>query len=101
MSITKDYNKKSLFCKVTFKLPVGTVNPESQVFIAGEFNNWDINSLPMKKENNGEFTASVDLEKGKEFQFKYIVDGREWINETGADRFITNEFNGENSVVVT
>ncbi|RPH29213.1 MAG: glycoside hydrolase [Bacteroidales bacterium] len=101
MSILKDYNKKSLFCKVTFKLPTGTVSPESQVCITGEFNNWDISDLPMKKLKSGEFTISVDLEKGKEYQFKYIVDGRQWINEIDADRFIVNGFNSENSVVVT
>jgi len=101
MSITKNYNEKSLFCKVSFKLPIGMVSPESQVFLTGEFNNWDTKSLPMKKSENGEFTISVDLDKGKEYQFKYIIDGREWINDTDADRFIKNEFNGENSVVVT
>lgn len=101
MSITKNYNEKTLFCKVTFRIPIGVVNPESQVFITGEFNNWDIKSLPMEKLDNGEFTISLDLEKGKEFQFKYIIDGREWINEISADRYERNGVVTENSVVVT
>jgi len=101
MGIVKNYNEKGQSCKVTFKLPKGTVSPESKVCVAGEFNNWDISNLPMKKTKNGEFAISADLEKGKEYQFKYVVDGRDWINETDADRYKPNEFNGENSVVIT
>ena len=100
MSLKKEYNEKSMVCKVTFKLPKSIVNSASRVCLAGEFNNWNIESLPMKKLKSGEFTASVNLEKGKEYQFKYVVDGQEWINETEADRYEPNEFMNENSVVV-
>lgn len=101
MSIIKVYNKKSSSCKVIFRLPVGIVDSDSQVCLVGEFNNWDIMNIPMKKLEGGEFEVTVNLEKDKEYQFKYLVDGRDWINEKDADRHVENEFRSENSVVVT
>jgi hypothetical protein len=54
----------------------------------------------MKKLKGGEFSVSVDLKKGREYQFKYLLDGRAWLNEAEADKHVPNEFQGENSVVI-
>jgi len=99
MSIKKNYLDNSTFCKVTFKLPNNMAHSTKQACIVGEFNNWDPNSLPMKKQKNGEFTTSLNLEKGKTYQFKYLIDHKEWINDLDADSYAINEFQGENSVV--
>ena len=100
MSLKKEYKEKSKVCKVTFKLTKEIVSSASQVCVAGEFNNWDIESLPMKKQKSGEYTASINLEKGKEYRFKYVIDGHEWINDANADKLVPNEFMSNNSVVV-
>jgi 1,4-alpha-glucan branching enzyme len=100
MSLKKQYIKTKPICKVTFILAKDIAPSANQVNLAGDFNNWDIESIPMKKLKNGEFTASVDLKKGKEYQFKYLIDGREWVNETEADKFVPNEFQSENSVII-
>ena len=100
MSLKKEYNEKNKLCKVTFGLPKGIIDSASHVCIAGEFNNWNIESLPMKKLKSGEFTISVNLNKGKEYQFKYVIDGHDWRNEIEADRHVPNEYMSENSVVV-
>jgi 1,4-alpha-glucan branching enzyme len=71
-----------------------------RVNLAGDFNNWDIESIPMKRLKNGEYTASVNLKKGREYQFKYLLDGKQWVNEKEADKHVPNEFHSENSVVV-
>ena len=57
-------------------------------------------NTPLKKSKNGEYKATLELENGQEYQFKYVIDGKEWINETEADKFVPNEFQSENSVVV-
>lgn len=100
MSLKKLYNETKPICKVTFKLAKKLVNSANQVVLTGDFNNWDIESIPMKKLKSGEYTASVDLEKGKEYRFKYLIDGKRWLNEPEADKYEPNEFQGENSVVV-
>jgi len=100
MSLKKQYVEKRPVCKVTFKLAKDIASHINHVNLAGDFNNWDIESIPMKKLKSGEFTASVDLIKGKEYQFKYFIDGKEWINEKEADKFVPNEFQSENSVII-
>ncbi|HEY4787339.1 MAG TPA: isoamylase early set domain-containing protein [Bacteroidales bacterium] len=100
MSLKKQYDEKKSMCKVTFKVTKDIARSASQVYLAGDFNNWEVGSLPMKRHKNGEFTASLDLERNREYQFKYLIDGWEWKNETEADKFVSNEFQSENSVVV-
>ena len=100
MSLIKQYNQTKPVCKVTFKLAKDHVNSVNQVSLAGDFNRWDIESIPMKRLKSGDFTASVNLERGREYQFKYLRDGRSWLNEQEADKYVINEFQGENSVVI-
>ena len=100
MSLKKQFYVKKPVCKVTFKLNKEIVDSANRVNLAGDFNNWDINSIPMKKLKGGEYAVSVDLEKGKAYQFKYLVDGNSWVNEKEADSHVPNDFQSENSVVI-
>jgi len=100
MSLKKQYSKTKQVCKITFVLEKELVANATKVTLAGDFNNWDMENTPLKKSKNGEFKTSLELENGREYQFKYVIDGREWINETEADKFVPNEFQSENSVIV-
>jgi len=102
MSLKKQNLKSKPICKVTFKLP-GEMIPEAKVaHIVGEFNSWDIYANPMKKLKDGSFTATLDLEQGREFQFRYLIDETDWKNDEAADRYERTPFgNDENSVVIT
>ena len=70
--LTKKVSKNGKNCRVTFELPAD-VNAETAA-LCGEFNDWDASSTPMKKLKNGSFTATLDLETGKEYQFRYLID---------------------------
>lgn len=70
----------------------------SDVHVAGEFNNWSEQDSPLKKLKNGSFSATIDLEKGREYQFRYLIDGK-WENDDEADKYVTNPMGTENSVV--
>lgn len=100
MSLKKQYSEANAKCKVTFKLTKEIAGSVNNAFLAGDFNGWDTESIPMKKLKNGEFSTSVNLDKGKEYQFKYLIDGKKWINEQEADKHVPNEFQTENSVVI-
>lgn len=100
MSLKKQFNEKKPVCKVTFKLTKDIAGYANRVNLAGDFNNWDFESIPMKKLKGGEFSVSVDLQKGREYQFKYLIDGWSWLNETEADKHVPNGFQSENSVVI-
>jgi len=75
MSIIKQFNQKKQVYKVTYKLSKDICNSAVQINLAGDFNNWNIESIPMKKNKSGEFSATVDLKKGQEYEFKYIFVG--------------------------
>ncbi len=49
MSIKKQYLKKQAVCKVTFCLPREAARSANQVYIVGEFNDWNVHATPMKK----------------------------------------------------
>ncbi len=100
MSIKKQVLKTKDVCKATFTLTKNEVENAETIYIVGEFNNWSETANPLKKFKNGNFKTTIDLEKGKKYQFKYLVDGTKWINDENADMYIPNNFSGENSVVI-
>jgi len=99
MSIKKFYAKATPSCKVTFSLANEIAASANHANLAGDFNNWNTESIPMKKSKNGKFSVSIDLEKGREYQFKYFIDGNTWKDELEADNHVPNEFEGTNSVI--
>ncbi len=45
-----------------------------EVFVAGDFNNWSFNSLPMRKAEDGDWRSRLSLTPGRH-ECRYIVDG--------------------------
>ena len=100
--IAKKFLKSKPVCKATFSLPVEAAPEAKQVAIVGDFNEWNATEAPvMKKQKNGIFKATVELEAGKEYQFRYLIDGETWENDWQADAYVPNEFGLDNSVVST
>ncbi|QCR22518.1 isoamylase early set domain-containing protein [Pontibacter sp. SGAir0037] len=94
--IQKTYYKTKDHCKVKF-----SVNPENaeSVEILGLNGDWD-NPVPMSKKKGGSFTYETSLPKESQHEFKYRVNGSEWMNEPEADSENPNEYGGTNSVLV-
>ena len=100
MSIKKQYLKTKPVCKVTFRISEEIGNSAGTAHVVGEFNNWDFYSTPMKKLKKGAFTATLNLEKGREYQFRYLLDNKNWENDASADGFMPTPFgDSENSVI--
>jgi len=87
-------------CKVTFELPQDIEGVQS-ASVAGDFNDWDAAATPLKKLKSGAWKVTVDLEKDSEYQFRYQVNGSDWHNDDGADKYVPNNIDGDNSVVST
>lgn len=100
MSLKKKYLKSKPVCKVTFEIPGNLVKGAKDVALVGEFNNWDVNETKMRKVKSGAFTRTLDLDAGREYQYRYLVDGKRWINDPKADRFIPAGFGAEENCVV-
>lgn len=100
MPLTKKYLKSKPVCKVAFKLSKSGANGAKKLFLVGEFNDWNTKNMPMKPLKNGAFSVTVDLHAGKEYQYRYLNDRGEWLNDTKADRYEYSAFaGGDNSVV--
>jgi 1,4-alpha-glucan branching enzyme len=98
--IKKRYLKSRPVCKVTFRLLKDVVPEAQKVNISGDFNDWDQELTRMKRLRNGDFTITLELEKGKEYHFRYLIDGKRWENDWFADKYLPNPFGGDDSVVI-
>ena len=96
MAITKQFLKTKPVCKVTFTIAEADAK---KVSVVGEFNKWNAKLNPLKKLKNGNFKGTIDLETGKKYEFKYLVDGVHK-NDEKADAYVYNDFAGtDNSVI--
>ena len=95
--ITKKFMKSKPVVQVTFELPAHIEAKEAAV--VGEFNNWDGSANPLRK-TKGIWKTTLKLESGKEYQFRYLVNGNEWYNDDSADKYVANSIDGDNSVLI-
>ncbi len=101
MSIKKQYLKTKSVCKVTFTLPKNIARSAESVYLVGEFNDWDANSNPMKLQKDGSFSLTINLDKGRDYQYRYLLDGSSWENDDCADKYVRSPYgDSDNSVVV-
>ena len=101
MSFKKQFLKSKPVCKVSFRLDAAEASGAKKVQLLGDFNNWDKSIEPMTALKTNDFTATLELEAGKEYQFRYLIDGSAWKNDAQADALVANSFGEENSVVST
>lgn len=87
---TKDY------CKVKF-----TINQDNAetAEILGLNNDWE-NPVVMSKKKDGTFFTEVSLPKNSQHEFRYRINGTEWINEPQADDEKPNSFGSSNSLLI-
>jgi 1,4-alpha-glucan branching enzyme len=100
MSIKKQHLKNRPYCKVSFRVSKEAANAAKSIHLVGDFNDWNPQETPMTALKSGEFTAMVELETSTpEYQFRYLCDGEQWINDDEADGYATNGIDGENFIV--
>ena len=101
MAIAKQFSKSKPVCKVTFTLASETVANVKEVALLGEFNEWNPSAVLLKKQKDGSYKTTVELEAGREYSFRYLLDGTTWTNDEAADKYIPSGVSfEENSVVV-
>lgn len=100
--IQKDYLTTKNKCMVTFRLPSIAAPDAKSVCIVGEFNGWNMRKNPMKKQKSGDYSITLELERGKEYQYRYLIDQSKWENDWHADKYVKSPLGGcDNSVVLT
>jgi 1,4-alpha-glucan branching enzyme len=102
MSLKKQFLTTKPVCKVTFRLSKDEANAAETAHVVGEFNNWNTTATPMKKTSAGNFSVRVDLAQDREYQYRYLLNGEQWINDPAADKYVpVPDMGADNSVVTT
>ncbi len=82
---------------VTFTLDPGVGAQTAAV--CGEWNDWSPEADVMRRDAEGGFSLTIDLDAGRAYRFRYLLDGERWDNDWAADAYQPNSFGGDDSVV--
>ena len=86
--------------KITFSLPAAATEGVAEVVVVGSFNDWDVaTATPLKKQKDGSFKTTIELEKGKTYEYRFLLDGQVWANAWDAAAYVATPFGVDNSVV--
>jgi hypothetical protein len=73
-------------------------NPEAEfVTIAGSFNNWNAEEIEMYPLEDGWWEGVLELGPGV-YEYKFVVNGEEWVTDPNAFAFVDDGFGGKNGV---
>ena len=93
--MVKPSSKRQKVKKTEFSL----LAPSAQsVFLSGDFNQWDLSSHPLKRDKNGMWKISLNLNPGQ-YGYRFLVDG-EWQNDPGCPTCVENPFGTLNCVKI-
>jgi len=67
--------------------------------VCGDWNDWSAGTDVMRRDAAGGFSLTVDLQAGRIYRFRYLLDGERWDNDWAADAYVPNSFGGDDSVV--
>lgn len=82
--------------RVTFSIPAAIW--ADTVHVVGNFNNWSQTLHPLHLDDTG-WHITLELEAGKSYEYRYLINNSEWHNDWHADHYVPNEYGGDNSVV--
>ncbi len=97
--LKKRYLKSRNTVQVTFY--TAKALSADNVFLVGDFNDWDETATPMTALKDGRFKIMLELETECDYEFRYLVNGEEWHNDWEADRYVPNIHGSDNCVVNT
>ena len=69
--------------------------------LVGDFNEWNPTLHAMRRNDDGSWSATLELEPVREYQFRYCGGEAVWYNDPAADAYVPNPYGSENSVVRT
>jgi 1,4-alpha-glucan branching enzyme len=71
----------------------------SRVALVGDFNGWDVDASPMRRDAGGAWSIALPLLPGRHV-YAFVVDGRRWVADPVAPLAPEEDFGFHNSVVV-
>ena len=98
--IEKKFLKTKPECKIKFSLPAEQVGDAKSVSVVGDFNNWDPASHPMRKQKSGLYSCTLNLPTDSAYQFRYVLDNDQWLNDEQADSYSTSPVSHEANCII-
>jgi 1,4-alpha-glucan branching enzyme len=92
-SVRKETVKKNKK-EVEFSLFAPEAN---EVYLTGEFNHWDIRSMPMKRGKDGNWKVQTSLPPGR-YEYKFFADNR-WVEDSSAAELAASSFGTQNIIL--
>ena len=100
LTLLSKKNKK-MTTKITFTLPAEALAEATEVVLLGDFNAWDIEKgITLKKQKDGTLKATAELEAGKTYQYRFLLNDGRWVNDYQAQNYVpVSDFNIENCLI--
>ena len=70
------------------------------VSVAGDFNGWDHVATPLERNSSGLWSTQIVVPGAGRFEYKFIVNGRRWIEDPSNGMKAPDNYGGLNSVLV-
>lgn len=81
---------------VKFWLPAGV--KADTIALVGDFNDWSTDATMMERTSGGQFEVDVELQTGRAYRYRFLIDGDRWENDWNADYYAANGFGTDDSV---
>lgn len=91
----KAIKSKRIYSKQSFSFTAPTA---TNVLIAGDFTNWERNPIPLKRETDGAWNTTVELDAG-DHRYRFLVDGQ-WQDDPECTLRVPNPYGTEDMVRV-
>jgi predicted flap endonuclease-1-like 5' DNA nuclease len=87
--------------EIKFSLPLEALGEAESAQLLGDFNNWDqTKAVDLIEGEEGLLQATVELEEGNTYEYRYLLSDGRWINDEAAQEYVYKEdFQIENSVI--
>jgi 1,4-alpha-glucan branching enzyme len=79
--------KNPKLTKIEFSL---SAPQATSVFIAGDFNQWNLSAHPLKQDRKGVWKTSLALGPGR-YEYRFLVNGQ-WQNDPNCSSLVENRF---------
>lgn len=70
------------------------------VSVAGDFNEWSQLATPLERNDTGLWSTEITVPRIGRFEYKFVIDGRRWIEDPSNGMKAPDSYGGLNSVLV-
>jgi len=97
--VTKHKINKRKNCKVRVTFAMPAMNSCGCLYLVGRFNEWNESVYRMQRAADGTWSLTLELESGRDYQYRYRTDNGIWHNDSDVNGHVQNPDGSDSSVV--